>query len=233
MSDHPRDTVEVVGSERTWQVSINGWRVGLMFSTREQAERVQLWLTYSLGGLRQLMLANQVVGETPVPALAPAPTPTDLTLADVQRLIDQHQQRLRIHHAGSEAEKLRAILAHYHDVATNQLEATRTFRDDLLVALRAMSMIVDMTGSAHTHREKAARLRGMSEVIEATIEKLRRMTFDIQRRYGHWPDVFASDYPTRHLLAEIDDLKRRLAQHEPQAVAVPVDGEGNHDGYDF
>lgn len=135
------------------------------------------------------------------------------------------------HHywSGTSAEKLRQIVGYYREVATESLAQAKAFRDDVVVQLRALSLVVDMTGSAHTHAEKGARLRGLSEILEESVTKLRDMRFDLQGGRW-WPDVLRSDFPTHELIrknrwqedtiASLQAEIRRL-KGEPE----PADGE--------
>lgn len=131
----------------------------------------------------------------------------------VHALVLEHQEKLRIGLASASlAERVRHVIHEYHHKAVESLGQAKAFRDDVLIWLRAMSICVTMVGNAHTHKEKAARLRGLVEVIEGRCAKLREMSFDIAfASGGRWPfeDVFASDYPSRYYIGRIQDCSGR------------------------
>lgn len=141
------------------------------------------------------------------------PTDPASQLADVETLIKTHQQKTNYHQGfGSAAERVKSVLRQYEDKAVSALRDTKQFRDDMLTYFRALCIVLEMTGQAATHAEKNARLRGAIEVLEQMAEKLRRKDLEIVFSFFHWPDAFASDWPTRRLMERIHDLERELAE---------------------
>jgi hypothetical protein len=69
-------------------------------------------------------------------------------------------------------------------------------------------MLAESVGMGSTHGEKAARLRGMIELLDNTISKLKEEHTD--QILNHWPFGFGgmSDYPYRAILEKLDSLKR-------------------------
>jgi hypothetical protein len=128
-------------------------------------------------------------------------------LDKLQALIREHEDTQGIRYCGELHEKLADVLAHYKEIATNSLDAINRFREDTIVQFRALSICVDMAGNAATHREKAARLRGLSEVIETSIQQMRKAKYDFQRAWFWFDDVFRSDLPTREMLQRIHELE--------------------------
>lgn len=106
--------------------------------------------------------------------------------------------------------RLERILNHYQHIASDALLGVRHFRDDVVVELRAMSLIVDMALNAGTHSEKNARLRGMTDLLESAIRKLREEEFKFSSAWYHWDDVFRSDAPTRLLMNRIHELEAEV-----------------------
>ncbi len=140
------------------------------------------------------------------------------TLADTIRKIDdivrKYEQEDRHSYATGLDERVEYIIRRYRDLATNQLAGIKAVRDDMLVWLRAMAMIVEMAGNAATHAEKNARLRGCVEMIETTLQKLSEQEFNFQSSYFHMPDLFRSDYPTLEYVRRIYDLEQQLAAYK-------------------
>lgn len=136
------------------------------------------------------------------------------TLADTLRKIDdiatKYEREDRHSYATALPERVEYLIRRYRDLAANQLSGIKATRDDMLVWLRAMAMIVEMAGNASTHAEKNARLRGCVELIETTIQQLREQEFNFQSATWHMPDVFRSDYPTLEYVRRIRQLEEEL-----------------------
>lgn len=147
---------------------------------------------------------------------------TTETLADVVRKIDdiviRYEQQNRVGYAGDLDWRVDQMIRHYQNIATNQLAGVKATRDDMLVWLRALAMVAEMAGNAGTHAEKNARLRGMVELIEAAIQKLREQEFNFQWSTWHMPDIFRSDYPVVQYIRRIHELEAQLRE---QATANP------------
>lgn len=156
-----------------------------------------------------------------------------VSIADINSYFDlinqlsSEQDTIKTHFSGSFADKLRYVLDHYRDLATRQLRRTKEFRDDMLTWLRAMAIVVESAGNASTHREKAARIRGAIEIIEGAVSTLRKQEFEIGHgSYFPFDDIFRSDYPTRELLARIQELEAVVTD---KAIKEP----GTSDGMPF
>lgn len=153
------------------------------------------------------------------------PEPLPFGAADTARLLavlERHEQQIGRRYAGAALhERVDLLCTAYHVAAVSSLAQAMSFRNDLLTYFRAMSLVVEMAGNAATHTEKNARLRGMSEILESAVERLRQQDFEVDRYHWSWPDVFRSDYPTRHFLSRIHELERELAQYRRS----PQDGQ--------
>ena len=124
-----------------------------------------------------------------------------LRLERIKTIVDAHKDERHDNDYGTLDERLERTLNRYRDVAMQHTAGAKSFRDDVLIWLRAMSMIVEQAGNAGTHKEKDARLRGVVEHVESVIAKLREMEFDFARRWWHgYPDTFRSDYPVREFM---------------------------------
>lgn len=141
-------------------------------------------------------------------------------------LVKEHQAKQKIYHcADTLAQRIRSVMDEYETTAAKALGVAKEFRDRIIIDLRALSMVLAMTDNASTHREKSARLRGATELIESAIRRLERLRFDISVcNHPQFDDVFASDFPTRHYVERIHELEAQVAQ---LTEALPKTGNGN------
>lgn len=146
------------------------------------------------------------------------PTDPATQLAEVEALIKSHQKKCTFTHYGSAAERVKYVLREYEDKAVSALRDTKQFRDDMLTYFRALVIVLETTGNASTHAEKAARLRGAIEILEQVVDRLRRKDLETVFSHFHWRDAFASDWPTRRLMERIHDLEREINELKPQQL---------------
>lgn len=133
----------------------------------------------------------------------------------LHEIIREHESKQCMSRGVSEPERVKGVLRHYQDTATNALAGAEAFRDRTLIWLRAMIICLDMVSNAGTHGEKNARLRGAIEVTERFVKALQEEKFDLSRVYWQWErDFFSfrSDYPVRELLERNSTLKHELQQ---------------------
>lgn len=142
---------------------------------------------------------------------------TDIT--EIEALIREHADKLRYHQSfGSPADRVKSLLSIYEDKTADAYRHAKQFRDDMLVYFRALIIILDMTGSAHTHAEKNARLRGAVELLERMVEELRRHDYRVMFSHFSWRDSFASDLSTRSMAQRIRELEaENAALRQPSA----------------
>jgi hypothetical protein len=133
-------------------------------------------------------------------------------IAAAMAVCKKHQTEQRLFQStNSLPERIESVVSQYKHNATQALQASKEFRDRMIIDLRAISLVLTMVGNASTHREKDARLRGSIEIIEGAIERLERQQFDISFAQGpHFEDVFRSDYPTRHYVEKIRELQAQI-----------------------
>lgn len=135
-------------------------------------------------------------------------------VADANKLLREYQNQQGVFHCASAlSDKIRSVMGEYERTTVSALQATKEFRDRMLIDLRAMSLVLNMVGNASTHREKDARLRGSIELLESAITRLRHEEFDIRcGRFPHFDDVFQADYPTRQFVERIHELERQVQE---------------------
>jgi hypothetical protein len=122
------------------------------------------------------------------------------------------------------ADRIRFLVNHYRSQMVDALASAQEFRNTVVSQFRALAIVIATVGGAGTHREKDARLRGLDEIITASIDALNRMTFDALGG-TYWPDVFRSDFATRELLREKHQLRDEVKMLR-QSLAEAQQGGG-------
>lgn len=126
-----------------------------------------------------------------------------------QKLMDrikEEENKLRHHFCGDVFERTMSVVHHYKSAAT---KAT-TDRDELIesmrVYLQSFVMLAESVGLANTHGEKAARLRGMIELLNNTIKKLAQKETDYI--FDNWNfGMIGSDFPYSGIMRKYEELK--------------------------
>jgi hypothetical protein len=122
------------------------------------------------------------------------------------------------------ADRIRYLVNHERSKMVDALASAQEFRNTVVSQFRALSIVIATVGGAGTHREKDARLRGLDEIITASIDALNRMTFDALGG-SYWPDVFRSDFATRELIREKHQLRDEVKMLR-QSLAEAQQGGG-------
>ncbi len=139
-------------------------------------------------------------------------------LQELGPIIREYQLDQSFYSGGDLPARLRGVLNEYKQRTAQAIADCQKEREDTRVFLRAIGLLVATCGNADTHKEKNARLRAVSEMIESAVQKLAETTaeFSLSRD----ADLFRADYPTRHLVEKIHDLQHQLElyqkQEEPQ-----------------
>lgn len=130
----------------------------------------------------------------------------------IDDIVTHYEQENHVGYAGDLDWRVNQMIRHYQDIATNQLAGVKAVRDDMLIWLRAMAMIVEMVANAATHAEKNARLRGVIEMIETSVQRLREQEIGFQWSTWRMPDLFRSDYPVVQYIRRIHELEEQLKE---------------------
>lgn len=124
------------------------------------------------------------------------------------------------------AERLANMLRFYQNQTVEHIGNNKRLRDDVLVYMRALAMIVEQAADAATHGEKNARLRGVIAMCETAIRRLRNEEIDFNKSFYWQEDIFRSDMPTRHYLVRIHELEQQLEElKKGKTVAEAEDAE--------
>ena len=133
---------------------------------------------------------------------------------ELNRIMEAFEKDEHVIHAYHQTflQRFQSMLRFYQDRAVNQMRGSKELRDDVLVYLRAISMIVSQAADAGTHGEKNARLRGVIAMCETAIQQLRKEEFSFNSNFYWHEDIFRSDYPVRHYLDRIHELERQVEE---------------------
>lgn len=133
----------------------------------------------------------------------------------IEDLLRPYEERMNVYRGYDLPDKLQSVLRDLEDKAAQAVSGVKQFNEDMSVYLRAMIIVLDTAGSAPTHREKEARLRGAIEIIEGLLERLRQERCEFFHDF-RWQDYFRSDYPTRVYINRIRELERKVKELEAQ-----------------
>jgi len=148
-------------------------------------------------------------------------------LEAIKKMLADEQTHDRYHYSHDlVSSTLHSVLQHKRELVAGNLSRTREFQQDVLTFMRAFSLMLESVGGAATHGEKAARLRGLIEMVESAARKLRDWQF---REISLWgggisEDVFRSDYPVRHYIDKTREAEARVKQLEDEIEAMKERG---------
>lgn len=126
----------------------------------------------------------------------------------LERFVKENESDIHTHYPGSLVDKTRSLISHYSRDAAQATARKLSMIEDMKLYVRGMIMAAEMIGMAGTHGEKAARLRGMIDLMNSTARKLEQ---------GHEDEILESwrfslfgrgDYPYQKILERHDELKR-------------------------
>ena len=132
------------------------------------------------------------------------------------RLRDQ-MKAFRIHWSGSVEHMLDAVLQHERAHTEQAISGAKDFRDNCLIMLKSLEVVIESVECASTHSEKNARLRGLADVIHRYQDRIGRFDFCFDRTpwYSTYSDVFQREDP------RIAKMRERIAELELQLNPLP------------
>ncbi|GAB3701231.1 hypothetical protein GCM10027592_29130 [Spirosoma flavus] len=148
----------------------------------------------------------------------------------LERILKTHQEIIHTYHCGSLADKIGSVLRHYQRESASAIGERKRMTEDTLVYFRSVVMITESIGLAGTHGEKNARLRGLIELLNTAIDKLRDE--QLNGLLHNWPDYSIggrSDYPYRSILDEVRNLKRENDELKKQLNGSEGTTQGTDD----
>ena len=133
-------------------------------------------------------------------------------------LIQEHEIKLHSGYAtNDQIESLKHIFREYERNAADAIMDAQQFQNDMVRWLQALAIVAQMVSNASTHAEKSARMRGLVEVIESALGKVRDYDYKLERfnRRSYRPDdLFVNDYPVRHYKERAEEAERKLKMLE-------------------
>lgn len=130
-------------------------------------------------------------------------------LSGISSFLDEKARELNFSIRGkSIKERMYYMFQEAHSGSLKAIADKKELTEDALVYFRSIIMIAESIGMAGTHAEKSARLRGLIELLNTAISKLRNN--QQQDILHHW-DTFSwsySEYPYRRMIDEYNQLKR-------------------------
>jgi hypothetical protein len=138
----------------------------------------------------------------------------------IEDVLNKHQEDIKNYYHGDIGDKISHLLSHYKDIAAKEIGNRKSLIEDVLVYFRSVVMISESIGIAGTHAEKAARLRGLIELLNSAINKLRTSQEEHLLSNFSWYSWDYSDYPYRSLIEKLSELK---TQNEYFKSQLPED----------
>ena len=146
----------------------------------------------------------------------------DQSKTEIEQFIRQHEEILHTAFSGGLFERFTSIINTYQRYAAEATATRKQMIEDTVTYLQSFKMISEMVGLAETHAEKSARLRGMIELLDRSISKLKEeQSEDILNNWPHFRWGSFSDYPYQSILEKFDvlrkeneDLKKKLITPE-------------------
>ncbi len=152
------------------------------------------------------------------------PTPlAEEQLNSIKEMLKSEQHRDRFHHSAElVSELVHRVLEHKREMVTSTVARSREFQQDVLTFLRAFELMLETVAGASTHGEKAARLRGLMELVGTAARKVREKQFSETQMWSYAlsDDVFRSDYPVRHFIDKSREAERKVKILEDELATL-------------
>lgn len=147
---------------------------------------------------------------------------------EVEQYIKNHEAYNKISHYGSRTERIGRLLHAYRQSEAEVQGKLSSFKQDVMLWMKAFALVIDSVSNASTHSEKNARLRGAIEMVESAVGKLRGDFDHFAMSYSRNPDIFRSEYPVRKYVERIRELEQKLSKLEgteekPKEHSSPFD----------
>jgi hypothetical protein len=126
----------------------------------------------------------------------------------LKAFVERMETESHYHYGGTLIEKACAVINHAQHLAAKAIAEKMQVIDDMKAYVRGMCMAAEMVAIAGTHGEKAARLRGMIELMNSTSNKLNKGYTDELLAGWRFQTYGNSDLPYQSILRKYDELKR-------------------------
>jgi hypothetical protein len=130
------------------------------------------------------------------------------TMDRLKQVIKRHAEKQHTYYSGDEIEQIESAIRHYEREAANAVAEKLDMTDNTLTYFRAAVMLVESASMGATHTEKNARLRGLTDLLNHTIEKLKRQkTENLLNHSGYFSWDMAT-YPYQSVINKCNELER-------------------------
>jgi hypothetical protein len=130
------------------------------------------------------------------------------TIEKINEVIKRHEKSLHCYRCGDEAEKIASIINDYERTAASEIAKRKVLIEQTLVYFQSVGMLCETVGMASTHGEKSARLRGLIELLNSAIGKLREeQTENLLENWRSFSWGFGT-YPYQSIIRKYDELKQ-------------------------
>lgn len=126
----------------------------------------------------------------------------------LKAFVDKTEEEINCRYGGTLIEKAAVLISQGQRKAAGMQAEKMQVIDDMKAYVRAMCMCAEMVAIAGTHGEKAARLRGMIELMNSTSNKLNQGYSDELLAGWRFQTYGNSDLPYQGILRKFDELKR-------------------------
>lgn len=149
------------------------------------------------------------------------------TIQKIDKVIRHYEGDAGVTCSGEYPSRLRNLFLHYQQKAGNAIAKNKSVVEDCLVYFRSVAMLAESVGMAQTHNEKNARLRGLVELLESAIHKLRTHQEDELMHNWQYFSWHVSDYPYRAVLRNLQQENRELKAKLGEATESDLEESGN------
>lgn len=148
-------------------------------------------------------------------------------LEDIRAELQEEGKSAGIRHCGEYHAQVRNYVRGYKDTAAGSEIHVRRYMEEFRIMLTALQMQMEIVGTAGTHREKDARMRGLCGFLEGLITKVEHMESGFIFSNSRWENIFRSEYPVQHIVHRMNELKAEngeLRKNLSGRTAAPTDG---------
>lgn len=147
----------------------------------------------------------------------------------LDKWVKEEESKIHIHYSGDLHERVIQIVNYYTRDAALAIAGKKELIENVRVYMQSMVLMAETVGMAQTHGEKAARLRGMIELLNNTITKLTSDQEDSMFENWRYDGFSRSEFPYRKILndyqqikAENQDLKKQIENITSVPAAINV-----------
>jgi hypothetical protein len=129
------------------------------------------------------------------------------TIDKIRLVLKRHQESVHHYHCGDEAEQIASLINHYEKDAASAVAGKLDMTDNTLTYFRSVVMLAESAMMAGTHGEKNARLRGLIDLLNHTIEKLKHQKSDNLLHHSGYFSWDMATYPYQSIINKLNDAQ--------------------------